>query len=190
MYLWGGDIPNGRYYGMEINPTNGSKLVLGGKIRNTRVTQGYGDRTNSSEVDGITTEVYNDSLSVGTLFEMYPDSISIGSGSGSTTFKGVTYYGDYSGNFVDRSIPDVGWVKGYVDTAVGGITKGSITGATGTSVVVTHGAAYTPAQVMITMTSALPQGTTYFVSGKTSTTFTITFSSSVTTPSFDWLMYQ
>ena len=56
--------------------------------------------------------------------------LEISVGSTHEDFSGMTYDADYSANFVNRSIPDVGYVNTAIDAATSGITASAITGAT------------------------------------------------------------
>lgn len=72
--------------------------------------------------------------SIKTSFIQYPENIHILTNtgmtiSGASSFAGIRYCGDYSANFVDRSLVDKGWVlnQGFI---TGGTSGDGITGAT------------------------------------------------------------
>lgn len=116
-YLISGDAAGGIYTGITFSPENATPLIVGGKVGDVNTNIEFGDATGGG--NGVRIQAEDDVLELASALDVYPNKINIGSSSGSTTFKGVEYYGNYSANYTDRSIPDVGWVKEYVENNSG-----------------------------------------------------------------------
>ena len=110
----------------ENNPSNGSKLELGGSALS--IDNGYGFNLFGSNASICQVSIYYDGSEEG--YPIIRNDITTGFPATST--GGIRYFADYSDGFVARSLPDVAYVTGLTDalqTQINNIDTG-LTGST------------------------------------------------------------